>query len=319
VLRLDAFVRPEQVPGVCDALAALDGVRHVLAGAATTEGAVSVAAEVEPTAADLAIELLAHLGVDWRDVTISRTTSIRPIGWHHQRRSAGTDGHVWAEVVGRADDNAALAATYILYMIAAGVIAGVGVLTGSSILVVGAMAISPDLLPITASAIGLVDHRWHLAARAGRALVVGLGTGAAAACATTAVVRVVGRLPDDLILADTVLGPSLTQLGPGSVLVSIAAGVAGMLAFERAAGAAVGVAISVTTIPAAAYVGAAIALGRTTPMGGALVVLVTNVFFIVTASTATLWVQRARASRLRARREPTPPDRGSPSSPSAIS
>ena len=62
-------------------------------------------------------------------------------------------------------------------------------------------------------------------------------------------------------LADTALGPSLTEVGPGTVLVALAAGMAGMLAYETAAGAAVGVAISVTTIPAAAYVGCSVGLG----------------------------------------------------------
>ena len=101
------------------------------------------------------------------------------------------------------------------------------------------------------------------------------------------------------MLAETTLGPSLTQLGPGSLLVAAAAGMAGMLSFERAGGIAVGVAISVTTIPAAAYVGAAIALGRTEPMWGALVVLVTNVIVIIAASAATLEVQRRRRARPR--------------------
>jgi hypothetical protein len=34
-------------------------------------------------------------------------------------------------------------------------------------------------------------------------------------------------------------------------------------------------------------------MGRSEPMTGALLVLVTNVVFIVAASTATLWFQRA--------------------------
>ena len=38
----------------------------------------------------------------------------------------------------------------------------------------------------------------------------------------TLLLRIFGRLPDDLVLADTVLGPSLTKLGPGSVLVAMA-------------------------------------------------------------------------------------------------
>jgi len=297
LLRLNAFVPPDRVSAICDALAKLPGVRHVVAGASTSEGLVSLSAEVDAVTADGAIELLSGFDLDWRDVTVSRASSIRPLGWHYRGRASDSDAHVWAEVVSKADENSQLAVTYLLYMIAAGVVAGVGVLTGSSILVVGAMAISPDLLPISASAIGLVDRRWRLAARGGRALAAGLATSALAACAATVVLRLFGRIPGDLVLADTVLGPSLTKLGPGSVLVAIAAGLAGMLAFERAAGAAVGVAISVTTIPAAAYVGDAVALGRTTPMGGALVVLRTNVFFIVAASTTTLWLQRHESRR----------------------
>jgi uncharacterized hydrophobic protein (TIGR00271 family) len=182
-------------------------------------------------------------------------------------------------------------------MVAAGVIAGIGVLTGSSILIVGAMAISPDLLPISATAIGIVERRWQLAVRASRALVLGLGLGATSAFAATAVLRLSDRIPENLALADTALGPSLTHLGPGSVMVAAAAGVAGMVSFEKAGGAAVGVAISVTTIPAAAYIGAAIALGRTEPMWGALLVLVTNVTVIIATSAATLGMQHRRRRR----------------------
>jgi uncharacterized hydrophobic protein (TIGR00271 family) len=181
-------------------------------------------------------------------------------------------------------------------MVAAGVIAGVGVLTGSAVLLVGAMAISPDLLPISASAIGIVERRWSLALRAIRALMIGLGTGAMASFAATALLRLFARVPEDLRLADTVIGEALTTLGPGSLMVATVAGVAGMIAFERPGGAAVGVAISVTTIPAAAYVGAAMAMGRDDPMWGALVVLLTNVVVLVVASAATLTLQR-RARR----------------------
>ncbi len=187
--------------------------------------------------------------------------------------------------------------TDVVFMMAAGVIAGVGVLTGSSILVVGAMAISPDLLPITASAVGLVEREWRLAARAGRSLVGGLLMSSLAACVAILILRATDRLGDDIALGDSVLGESLTTLGPGTALVAIAAGVAGMLAYERLGGAAVGVAISVTTIPAAAYGGVAIALGRATPVWGAMLVLVTNVVLVVAASAATLWVQRSNQRR----------------------
>ena len=303
MIHLTAFVPGSQVQELCRMLSSTDGVSHVIAGSTTEEGLVNVLAYIDADAADEVIAVLGDLDLPWEDVTFSRIPSIRPLGWQLGNRAEDPDSQVWAEVVSRADDNSQIAASYVLFMIAAGVVAGVGVLTGSSILVVGAMALSPDLLPISASAIGFVDRRPRLAALAIRVLAFGLAIATLAAFGATALIRVVGRVPDDLgPLADTALGPSLTELGPGSVLVALAAGMAGMIAYERAAGAAVGVAISVTTIPAAAYVGVAGALGSDDPIWGALVVLVVNVVLIIAAGTATLWVQRyhkrARGERI---------------------
>jgi uncharacterized membrane protein len=163
------------------------------------------------------------------------------------------------------------------------------------------MAISPDLLPISATAIGVVERRWQLAIKALRVLLIGLAAGALGAFAATAVLRLFNRVPDDLRLADTAMGEALTELGPGSLIVAAVAGVAGMMAFERPGGAAVGVAISVTTIPAAAYVGAAMAMGRDDPMWGALMVLIANVIMLVIASTTTLKLQRRSRERRNAR------------------
>ena len=231
-----------------------------------------------------------------------RVPGIQPLGWRRQIRSADAGRQVWAEIVGRADEHAELAGSYLVFMATAGIIAGIGVLTGSAVLLVGAMAISPDLLPISASAIGIVERRFALAGRALFVLAVGLATAAVAAFAATVLFRVFGRVPEDLILAETTIGEALTELGPGSLMVAATAGVAGMLAFERPGGAAVGVAISVTTIPAAAYVGAALAMGRDDPMWDALVVLLSNVMLLVLASSATLAVQRR--SRRRASSQP---------------
>jgi uncharacterized hydrophobic protein (TIGR00271 family) len=205
---------------------------------------------------------------------------------------------VWAEIVGRADENAKLASTYLVFMVTAGIIAGIGVLTGSAVLLVGAMAISPDLLPISAGAIGIVERRWRLAVKAVRVLLIGLATGALGAFAATVALRLFDRVPEDLRLADTAMGEALTELGPGSLMVAAVAGVAGMMAFEHPGGAAVGVAISVTTIPAAAYIGAAMAMGRDDPMWGALTVLLANLVMLFAASTATLRLQQRSRRRL---------------------
>jgi hypothetical protein len=74
--------------------------------------------------------------------------------------------------------------------------------------------------------------------------------------------------------------------------VALAAGVAGMLAVETRAGAAVGVGISITTIPAAAYLGVAAGDGELDKVWGALAVLGTNVALLLLGGTATLLVQR---------------------------
>lgn len=297
MIHLSVFVQPELRDDVRRLLAATPGVTHVVAGASTEDGLVSVVADVEPDVAESVVDSLSVFGLPWEDVTFSRVPSIHPLGWRRGGSKTDPDSRLWAEVVSRADSNSELLVSYVVFMIAAGVVSSVGVLTGSSILVVGAMALSPDLLPISAGAIGLVERRWRLAGRAMRALSVGLAIGAAASCAVTAFLRVFHRIPDDLVLADTVLGPSLTKLGPGSMLVAVAAGVSAMVAFERAGASAVGVGISVTTIPAAAYIGAAIALGRDEPMKGALVVLTTNVVLIMLSATATLAVQRRHLRR----------------------
>jgi uncharacterized hydrophobic protein (TIGR00271 family) len=298
VLRLEAFVSSELVDDVSDALASVPGVRHIAVGPSTVDGLVSLSAQLDVASADAAIDRLSGLGIDAEDLTLWRVPGIQPLGWRRQVRTSSSGRQVWAEIVGRADEHAELAASYLVFMASAGIIAGIGVLTGSAVLLVGAMAISPDLFPISASAIGLVERRWQLAVQALRVLVIGLAVGVAGAFAATALLRVFGRVSESLQLADTAMGEALTTLGPGSLVVAATAGVAGMLAFERPGGAAVGVAISVTTIPAAAYVGAAIAMGRDDPMWGALMVLVSNVVVIVVASTATLAVQR-RITRTR--------------------
>jgi uncharacterized hydrophobic protein (TIGR00271 family) len=299
VLQLRVYAPPNRADTVGQRLAAVTGVRHVVIGGHTASGMVELTGEVDSTAADRVVAVLRECDLAADDVTLWRATSVQPLGWRRRRGRPTAETAVWTEVTGRALQNSRPALAYALYMVAAGVVAGVGVLTGSSILVVGAMAISPDLLPMAATAVGFVDRRPRLAARAIFTLLLGLAVVAFAAAAATLLLRLDGRIADDLALADSVLGPSLTRVGPGSVLVALAAGMAGILAYETAASAAVGVAISVTTIPAAAYAGCAMALSGFQDGLGALGVLATNVVGIVTAATLTMLVQKRRVAPAR--------------------
>ena len=110
------------------------------------------------------------MGVPPEDVMLVRLDLIGPSV--AQRPLASV---VWADLVSQANANARPLARYLVFMIAAGVIAAFGVIYSNVTLVVGAMAISPDTLPITAAATALVLGRWRLTARAVSALLIGLG------------------------------------------------------------------------------------------------------------------------------------------------
>ena len=198
---------------------------------------------------------------------------------------------IWADVLGQARRNARPVALYLAFAIAAGVIAAFGVIEVNTILIVGAMAISPDMLPISAVCVGLVGRRGRLVRRALVTLVVGLGTSCVAATLVAVALDLTDLMPSGFVLNGSALG-GLTTVDAATVGVAFAAGVAGILALETRASSAVGVAISVTTIPAAAYLGVAVGVGEESEAWGALAVLGVNVAVLLVAGTLTLLVQR---------------------------
>jgi uncharacterized hydrophobic protein (TIGR00271 family) len=153
------------------------------------------------------------------------------------------------------------------------------------------MAVSPDLLPLTAACVGLVDRRARLARRALATLLVGLGATCLMATLLTLVLDLFDRFPDEFRVGDSALS-GLTTVNASTVGVALTAGVAGILAVETRASSAVGVGISITTIPAAAYLGVAFALGEAGRAWGAVAVLVVNVVMLLVGGTLTLVVQR---------------------------
>src|SRR3954454_7941260 len=63
---------------------------------------------------------------------------------------------------------------YLVFVAVAGVIGCYGVIDRNPLLLVGAMAVSPDLLAITAIAVGVIGRDRRLALRAWLTLVAGL-------------------------------------------------------------------------------------------------------------------------------------------------
>jgi uncharacterized hydrophobic protein (TIGR00271 family) len=296
VLRLHASLDPRREPAFAALLRELDGVRRVVSQpdeAAEGERTVFFA-DVEPAAADQLVDAIAEMGISVDDYLLTRVEVVAPQRRGLSGRSA--DGFAWVEVMGQARANSRPLARYLALINVAAVIAALGVIVSSGILIVGAMAVSPDLLPICATCVGLVAGRRTLAARAFATLIIGMVSVVVTAAILAALLKLTGILPSDFKVEHSGLH-TLAHLDYSTALVAAAAGIAAMLSFESGAAQAVGVAISVTTIPASAYLGVAIGGGGIDKAGGAVLVLAVNITLLIATGSLTLLVQRYLPNR----------------------
>ena len=297
MLRLRASVEAERAAHFGQLLRGLDGVRRVVSQPDEAGGASAVVfvADVEPAAADRLVEAIAELGISIDDYLLTRVEVVAP-QQRHLGGDSGIEGFAWVEVMGQARANSRPLARYLALINVAAVIAALGVITSSSILIVGAMAVSPDLLPICATCVGLVGRRRGLAQRSFVTLTLGLTLVVVTATVLAAALKGVDLLPAGFTVEDSSLS-TLAKTDYSTVLIALAAGIAAMLSFETRASAAVGVAISVTTIPASAYLGVAIGGGGAGEALGALAVLAVNIALLICTGTLTLLVQRILPNR----------------------
>ena len=298
MIQLEVFGESAAMAAVAESLEPLDGVSRLRSVSATRPGHVLVAGVVHPSAVDPMLAELRRLGVPDDGITLSR---VEVVG----QTVTGTaeTSLVWADVLSVAWHHARPIGRYLAFMFAAGVIACYGVTERNVILIVGAMAVSPDLLPITAVGVGLVGRSPRLVAEAFLTLALGMAVTCIAAAIFAFAQDQLDLLPSGFGLneAATALG-GLTTVNDETIIVALVAGAAGMLALETRASSAVGVAVSVTTIPAAAYLGVVVGLGKLATATGALGVLGMNITMMVVGATLTLVVQRRLNRRLGARR-----------------
>jgi uncharacterized hydrophobic protein (TIGR00271 family) len=291
MLQLRVYGPPEALAAAGHELEHEGSAQHLALTRGLRADSAVLTGEVAPEAADAVLRHLIGRGIPEPDMALTRSDDISPFGV--VRPSASL---IWADVLGQAVRNSRLVGRFLVFMLTAGVIAGFGVIEVNAILIVGAMAVSPDALPIAAACIGLVSRRAGLAGRALSTLALGLAAAALAACAITLMLELIGQMPADFVVGESALS-GLTSVNATTVVVAGAAGVAGMLALETRASAGVGVAISVTTIPAAAYLGVAAGVGEVDKVLGALAVLAVNVVMISLGGAGTLVTQRRLARR----------------------
>jgi uncharacterized hydrophobic protein (TIGR00271 family) len=304
VVQLRVFGAVDEMLDVAKRLQAIPGAKHVIQMGDRAFGRSLVTADLLDDAVDPALEQVRRLGVPSDDAVLVRMESMGPAKSTRPLASV-----IWADLLSQAGMNARPLARYLVFMVIAGIIAAFGVIYANVTLVVGAMAISPDTLPITAASTALVLRRWRLAARATVSLIAGLGAACLVGGVMTFVLNTLDLLPKGFVVGQGGFLEGLSTVNISTPIVALAAGVAGMLALETRASSSVGVAISVTTIPASAYLGVAAGVGDVGKAKGALVVLAVNVAMLLVGGCFTLTAQRWLAglrppSALRDGREP---------------
>jgi uncharacterized hydrophobic protein (TIGR00271 family) len=205
---------------------------------------------------------------------------------------ADEDAVIWAQVVQDVHETGRLSWINVMLIVVAGCIAAIGIIQDQLLLIVGAMALSPDYFPVADTCLSVVRRDWH---RAGTALGTLLVSFSAAIVGAWVLTEVLGRAG---IVSEATAPPQeltlfISKPDALSVVVALFAGVAGALAITLAdARGLVGVFVSITTIPAAANMGVALAGNDWSALSGAAIQLGVNIVSLLVAGTITLGIRR---------------------------
>lgn len=217
-------------------------------------------------------------------------------------RGAPSDAVVWEEVQARTSEQTELSASFIAFMVIAGLLAAVAIYLDSSVLLVGAMVVGPEFGPIAGFCVAVTTRRPDVARRSFRALAVGFPAAIVAVLGVSLLFRATGVTPQEFDGQDSTLAELIAHPDFLAFFAAASAGAAGVLSLSTAkSGALIGVLVSVTTIPAAANVGISIAYGDGSGVAGSVGQLAVNLSAILLAGTVTLVLQRAFYDRRRAR------------------
>jgi uncharacterized hydrophobic protein (TIGR00271 family) len=279
----------------------------VMRGASIRPQGDVVFADVAREGANQVVDRLRALGVHHEG-----TIHLQPVqtwlsrrGFDAERRIPGSsaDAVVWADVTQRAYEDSELNWTYLTFMTLATLIASIAIVLDSQILVIGAMVLGPEFVPIAALGLALVRRRRTLFGRALRTLLVGFGVSILATTAVALFARgagwvnladITGRRPQ----TDFIYSPDRW-----SFIVALVAAAAGVLSLTSAkVGGLSGVFISVTTVPASGNVALGLAFGAWDEVAGSGLQLLVNLTGMALAGWATLAFQQAVWGRASARR-----------------
>ncbi|MET7599503.1 DUF389 domain-containing protein [Streptomyces sp. NPDC005481] len=286
------------------------GTTHVvvLPGAARNPAGDVVLCDVAREAGDGLLSALQGLGLDRTGSiaveNIDLSLSKRADKAEDEAPGEGADAVLWEHLTDATHEESTLSVTYVAFITLATMIAACGVVLDNAILIVGAMAVGPEFGPLAGICTSVVQRSPRLALRSLVALLVGFAVAMAVTVGFSHFMDAVGLFTEAQLEGKRPNTGFVYAPDWFSFVVAVLAGAAGTLSLTSAkSGALVGVAISVTTVPAAANAAVALSYGDTGQTWGSTEQLLLNLLGIVVAGTLTLLAQKWFWARQR-KREP---------------
>jgi len=205
----------------------------------------------------------------------------------------GADAVLWEHLTDATHEESTLSVTYVAFITLATMIAACGVVLDNAILIVGAMAVGPEFGPLAGICTAAVQRHPRLALRSLTALLVGFAVAMLVTVGFTYFMDGVNLFTKVQLEAERPNTNFIYRPDAFSFVVAVLAGIAGTLSLTSAkSGLLVGVAISVTTVPAAANAAVAFAYDEYKQAWGSTEQLLLNLLGIVLAGTLTLLAQK---------------------------
>ncbi|MFE9608489.1 DUF389 domain-containing protein [Streptomyces sp. NPDC006012] len=300
-------------PGTTDDVVRLiertTGTAHlvVLPGAARNPAGDLVLCDVAREAGDELVAALRASGLDENgsiaveniDLSLSR----RADKAEEEAPGEGADAVLWEHLAEATHEESTLTVTYVAFLAIATMLAACGVMLDNAILIVGAMAVGPEFGPLAGISTALVQRAPRLVWRSLWALLAGFAVAMVLTVGFSRLLDVLGLFDRSMVEAARPNTSFIWKPDAMSFVVAFLAGIAGTLSLTSAkSGALIGVAISVTTVPAAANAAVAFGYADYSQTWGSTWQLLANLGGIVLAGTLTLLAQKLFWTRRRRHR-----------------
>ncbi|MEF9880987.1 DUF389 domain-containing protein [Streptomyces sp. P9-A4] len=270
----------------------------VLPGLAQNPDGDAIECDILAGAANAVLRSLRELELDRRGAIVIEPVEMAfsGVAAEAEQQQLGALAHapVWEEVEARIRAEGTYLPSFYVYLVIAGVIGAVGIITNSQILIVAAMVVGPEYGAITSVALG-INHGNRTRIRQGLfALTAGFLLAIAVTFLFSWAIRGLDLQPKAFELGIRPVSALIDAPNVFSVVVAVLAGIVGIVSLTQArTSALLGVFISVTTIPAAADIGVSCAFSSWSQARGSLIQLLLNIVLLIVVGVLMLKFQRA--------------------------